>query len=331
MKEKINYIDYSKGIAILFVIFGHVYSGNNIATTWIYSFHIPLFFIISGFLLKLNKNKDTKSMILKKFKSLMVPYILFSIINIVGFYLIKDLSYEVFKGNIFNTITLFGIGALWFLPALFISETLFLFEKNNISKNKYKALFYISIVFIIAIFIFVSKGNYTNVIGKLTIVLVRSMVALFFINIGYYLYKVISKINFKIYQILILIVISIIFSILNGYVDLWGVQFNNLPLYVFNSIIGSLLIIAITKKINHSKVLKFLGQNTLIIMATHQLILQAILKSSLIKYLNNIMIIFIILLLEYPLIKIINKYLPFMLRKKREKSIVNKENNAVMG
>lgn len=241
-------------------------------------------------------------MILKKFKSLMVPYILFSIINIVGFYLIKDLSYEVFKGNIFNTITLFGIGALWFLPALFISETLFLFEKNNISKNKYKALFYITIVFIIAIFIFVSKGNYNSVIGKLTIVLVRSMVALFFINIGYYLYKVISKINFKIYQILILAAISIILSTLNGYVDLWGVQFNNLPLYVFNSIIGSLLIIAITKKINHSKVLKFLSQNTLIIMATHQLILQAILKSSLIKYLNNIMIIFIILLLEYPLI-----------------------------
>ena len=140
MKEKINYIDYSKGIAILFVIFGHVYSGNNIATTWIYSFHIPLFFIISGFLLKLNKNKDTKSMILKKFKSLMVPYILFSIINIVGFYLIKDLSYEVFKGNIFNTITLFGIGALWFLPALFISETLFLFEKNNIGNKIFRAL-----------------------------------------------------------------------------------------------------------------------------------------------------------------------------------------------
>ena len=119
-------------------------------------------------------------------------------------------------------------------------------------------------------------------------------------------------------------------SILNGYVDLWGVQFNNLPLYVFNSIIGSLLIIAIAKKINGSKVLEFLGQNTLVIMATHQLILEAILKSSLIKYLNDIMIIFIILLLEYPLIKIINKYLPFMLGKKREKSIINKENNAVM-
>ena len=204
MKEKINYIDYSKGIAIFFVIFGHVYCGNNIITTWICSFHVPLFFIISGFLLKLNKNKDIKSVILKKFKSLMVPYILFSIINILGYYLINDLLYIGLRENIFNTITLFGVGALWFLPALFISETLFLFEKNNISKNKYKALFYITIVFIIAIFIFVSKGNYNSVIGKLTIVLVRSMVALFFINIGYYLYKVINKINFKIYQILIL-------------------------------------------------------------------------------------------------------------------------------
>ena len=97
MKTKINYIDYSKGIAILFVIFGHVYWGNNIVTTWIYSFHMPLFFIISGFLLKLNKNKDTKSMILKKFKSLMVPYILFSIISILGYYLINDLSHMVLK------------------------------------------------------------------------------------------------------------------------------------------------------------------------------------------------------------------------------------------
>lgn len=330
MKEKINYIDYSKGIAILFVIFGHVYSGNNIATTWIYSFHIPLFFIISGFLLKLNKNKDTKSMILKKFKSLMVPYILFSIISILGHYLINDLSYMILKKSIFNTITLFGVEALWFLPALFISESIFLYEKNNIDKNKYKILFYINIFLIIYIFMLIDKKNYNSVIENFTIVLVRSIVALFFINIGYYLYKVISKINLKIYQIFILAIISVVFSKLNGSVNLYSVQFDNLFLYVLNSIIGSFLTISIAKKINGSKALEFLGQNTLIIMATHQLIIEAILKSTLIKYLNGIIFIFIILLLEYPLIKIINKYLPFMLGKKREKSIINKENNAVM-
>ena len=30
MRERINYIDYTKGIAILFVVFGHIYCENNI-------------------------------------------------------------------------------------------------------------------------------------------------------------------------------------------------------------------------------------------------------------------------------------------------------------
>lgn len=142
MRERINYIDYTKGIAILFVIFGHVYCGNNVATNWIYSFHIPLFFIVSGFLLNFSKSKDTKKIILKKFKLLMVPYLLFSLINIVGNYSINGLSTIVLKSDVFNTITLFGIGALWFLPVLFIVELIFLFNKNIINKNINKILFY---------------------------------------------------------------------------------------------------------------------------------------------------------------------------------------------
>ena len=201
---------------------------------------------------------------------------------------------------------------------------------NIINKNINKILFYLSIITIISVFILISKGNYNTIIEKFTVVFVRVVVAIFFINIGYYSYRFINKINLKVYQIITLTLVSIGFSLLNGHVDLWGIQFNNIFLYVFNSILGSLAIIFMMKKINGSKVLEFLGQNTLVIMATHQLILEAILKSSLIKYLNDIMIIFIILLLEYPLIKIINKYLPFMLGKKREKSIINKENNAVM-
>ena len=201
---------------------------------------------------------------------------------------------------------------------------------NIINKNINKILFYLSIITIISVFILISKGNYNTIIEKFTVVFVRVVVAIFFINIGYYSYRFINKINLKVYQIITLTLVSIGFSLLNGHVDLWGIQFNNIFLYVFNSILGSLAIIFMMKKINGSKVLEFLGQNTLVIMATHQLILEAILKSSLIKYLNDIMIIFIILLLEYPLIKIINKYLPFMLGKKREKSIINKENNAVI-
>lgn len=50
-KERIIWIDYAKAIAMLFVIFGHVDSGNYL-TNWIYSFHMPLFFLLSGITLK---------------------------------------------------------------------------------------------------------------------------------------------------------------------------------------------------------------------------------------------------------------------------------------
>ena len=331
MRERINYIDYTKGIAILFVIFGHVYCGHNVATNWIYSFHIPLFFIVSGFLLNFSKSKDTKKIILKKLKLLMVPYLLFSLINIVGNYLINGLSTIVLKSDVFNTITLFGIGALWFLPVLFIVELIFLFNKNIINKNINKILFYLSIITIISVFILISKGNYNTIIGKFTVVFVRVVVAIFFSNIGYYSYRFINKINLKAYQIITLTLVSIGFSSLNGHVDLWGIQFNNIFLYVFNSITGSLTIIFMMKKVNRSKVLDFLGQNTLIIMATHQLIIKFILESSLGIKLNKFIILCLVLAIEYPIIKIINRYLPFMLGKKRIKTIKNEKLNTSIG
>ena len=279
-----------------------------------------------------SNNINHKKLVLKKVRALIIPYIIFSIINTIGNYIINIMSIISLKVDFVKTITLYGIDALWFLPALFIGEYIFLLYKRFINKNIYKILFFISILGAALVLVILNNYNvYSAVLREINIVLIRSSVALFFINFGYYTYNIINKINIELYKIIIILLFSIVFSLLNGRVDLWGVQFNNLFLYVFNSIMGSLLIISIAKKINGSKALEFLGQNTLIIMATHQLIIEAILKSTLIKYLNGIIFIFIILLLEYPLIKIINKYLPFMLGKKREKSIVNKENNVVIG
>lgn len=48
--DRINWIDCIKGIGIYFVILGHIYKCNNIGI-WIYSFHMPLFFILSGYLI----------------------------------------------------------------------------------------------------------------------------------------------------------------------------------------------------------------------------------------------------------------------------------------
>lgn len=47
MKERIEYYDVAKGILILLVVLGHVFE-TGIINQYIYSFHMPAFFIISG-------------------------------------------------------------------------------------------------------------------------------------------------------------------------------------------------------------------------------------------------------------------------------------------
>ena len=279
-----------------------------------------------------SNNINHKKLVLKKVRALIIPYIIFSIINTIGNYIINSMSIISLKVDFVKTITLYGIDALWFLPALFIGEYIFLLYKRFINKNIYKILFFISILGAALVLVILNNYNvYSAVLREINIVLIRSSVALFFINFGYYTYNIINKINIELYKIIIILLFSIVFSLINGKIDLWSLQFNNLFLYVFNSIVGAFAIIFITKKINRSKVLDFLGQNTLIIMATHQLIIKFILATSIGTKLNKIVLLCLVLIIEYPIIKIINRYLPFMLGKKRIKTIKNEKFNTSIG
>lgn len=42
-KERLSWLDVLKGIGIILVVMGHIYS-NSIIFNWLYSFHMPLFF-----------------------------------------------------------------------------------------------------------------------------------------------------------------------------------------------------------------------------------------------------------------------------------------------
>lgn len=71
------FLDYTKAFAILLVVVGHCIqygSGqnylkeelffDNILFKFIYSFHMPLFMLISGYLFAYGINKETKSIII---------------------------------------------------------------------------------------------------------------------------------------------------------------------------------------------------------------------------------------------------------------------------
>lgn len=53
-KERLHWLDYSKAIGMYLVVLGHVFKDNTqLLKDIIYSFHMPLFFFLSGFLHKL--------------------------------------------------------------------------------------------------------------------------------------------------------------------------------------------------------------------------------------------------------------------------------------
>ena len=124
MSKRIEYIDIARGIGILLVVLGH----NDFALVSpfaykvIYSFHMPLFFFLSGYFI--NPSVGFWEFIKKRFNSLLKPY-LFTIFMIY----FVSVSFEKmgFQTAIFRiTKSLYGSGyyidwvQLWFLPHLFV-------------------------------------------------------------------------------------------------------------------------------------------------------------------------------------------------------------------
>ena len=84
------WIDFAKGITLLLVIIGHTVSG--VLSGAIYSFHMPLFFILSGITAKLSSSAQQFSdKTQHSFRRLMFPFFLIYTIQTVV-YLLRHFS-----------------------------------------------------------------------------------------------------------------------------------------------------------------------------------------------------------------------------------------------
>lgn len=76
---RLQYIDIAKGIAMICIILGHL--GNASINRIVFTFHVPIFFFITGYFT--NKKRDLNGFIKNKAKTLLVPYIITSIVIII--------------------------------------------------------------------------------------------------------------------------------------------------------------------------------------------------------------------------------------------------------
>lgn len=117
--KRINYIDVAKGIGILMVLLGHLIpDDNNPIKSVIYSFHMPLFFIISGMTLRVSK---FFLLIKKKFYSILLPYLLWAMI--FSAFSFKNCAYIIYGSNE-SLLRAGSNGMLWFLSSMFFGVVL---------------------------------------------------------------------------------------------------------------------------------------------------------------------------------------------------------------
>lgn len=131
-KERTPLYDVAKGICIISVVLGHL----GIATRFVYFYHLPIFFFISGLFFNAEKH-SFKDFLLKKIKSLYVPYVIISLLFaiIFDFQNMKNIKY-VLRIFLFDGKAPFT-GTFWFISCLFINSTIaFITEKLTVKFDK---------------------------------------------------------------------------------------------------------------------------------------------------------------------------------------------------
>lgn len=127
-------LDIAKGIGILLVVLGHCPQCPNALKQWIYSFHMPLFFIISGFLWNQESHERrgylTRKFILVKIQRLIIPCFLWGLLYTVvhsiltGSFSVKWIAYLMYGSQ--KAFSRAGsLTSLWFLPCMFLTVCIF--------------------------------------------------------------------------------------------------------------------------------------------------------------------------------------------------------------
>jgi len=334
--KRIDYVDFAKGIGIVLVVLGHCVSTNTSIGRWIFSFHMPLFFFLSGFCLDNSKYTNFKSLFLKRIQQLIIPYVSFVVILVslqalfFGDGTFITALYVQFKRFISDG----GIGATWFLPVLFFSELVYFLCLKLVACSK-----------LFLFILLVSLSIVGNILHSLELDLPFSLSAVLpavlFYGFGNILNGTIQEAmrKFGNKRMLLLIpilgLLTVVLSIvINPAINMCLNRMTPYFLGYLGAFTGICLIFLMSnflarfsKKsffLDQSKiVIKYLGLNTLSILAFHMFFIG--LSSGFVKpmigsyFMYKIVEQIVVWFLIYLSIQTINKYFPWLIGKKKLK------------
>lgn len=266
--KRIDWVDISKGFVILLMVLGHS-NLPEVANRWIWSFHMPFFFFISGYFTGFSR--PIKDFICHKTRQLLYPFFIYSIIVLL--LLSVALRRSIFDLTTEVLIEGWGGIALWFVPVLYLSTIIV-----RLISDKY-------LVMSIIIFLFVGSGLCAE-----NIILPWTLSSVPYASVMIVIGRLLKKYNFfkeleqNFYWMLCACLIGFSGSFIVSIYYRLDMACNNInPIIqitfgalcgIFGSIALSMMLGKLHLFINN--VLKWCGQNTYEIMALSQVIIMTI-------------------------------------------------------
>lgn len=274
MKQRVATFDIMKGIAIILMLVGHWWAYfPRWLMVWVYSFHMPLFFLLAGYFHK--ESADNNLVVKKSFNRLVVPFLavlaVCFVYNILG--AIKNHSWQIFIDQVKYAVFPTGVhhawmrvdaplevGPTWFLMAMFWCKVC----ANYLLSKKVREEW----IFLIALAATVlDRYVITLPLGFLT-----GLSAMMFFIIGYYFARNPVK---PWLAALCIICWPICFTYSGLAVN--ASYYKLFPLDILGACGGTLVVYGIAKWIDKnapisSKVWSYLGRNSLTILCIHALI-----------------------------------------------------------
>jgi fucose 4-O-acetylase-like acetyltransferase len=278
MNKRIQWIDLCKALGIYLVVFGHFLPVGTPLKVIIYSFHVPLFFILSGYLLKTNRSWIAQ--IRHSVRSLLIPYF--------GFAAVSVIYYVIFPANIMEIIPKFFFWRgetiwnepLWFLFTLFVVDLIaytLLCCLSALNKKPHTIPYHTILTALtigaltMGYLIYWLRPPALSYFG-----LDKALCLLGFYLLGYLLRKtqfvdvVIPKVTKGIWIGLFMFscIIALIFN-WNNNISVYFLDLNNYFVFLTTSILSSICLIAVTQDITVHHSLKSVSRYTIFIMGTH--------------------------------------------------------------
>ncbi|MEH7549320.1 acyltransferase family protein [Neobacillus vireti] len=343
MSKRLDWLDIGKGLGMLLVMLGHADIPTPLKT-YIYTFHMPLFFFLSGYLYNKDMFPSLKVFFKKRTKSLILPYLSFSLVAYFWFLLLNHFGLVNYKNNLLTpllgsviaerkSIWTVHTGALWFVACLFCTELLFYFIAK-IGQTKKAIGFFLLVISVVGCF-------YNKMVGQpLPWNIDVAMISVGFYGAGY-LFKEYNK-NLERFNHLKALVLLLIVNLFTGYfnyvltgerVDFYNSSLGNIVLFYLSAFSGIGAFVILIKHMKKNKVLQYIGKNSFIYLAFHQKIVffvfSLLIQKSIFNFesiinhpiVEGVLFTFITVVILIPAVYTINHYFPFMLGKTTRKSM----------